>query len=156
MRTDIRDKMPPQVAVLPGGNQKSEHQPSNAKRLLKKTGTRGLNDRDQNHQQDDPVRDIHAGALGLRSEPALSLASRQTLPEAMTLHIELPFRQTLIRLDVLPAGAARHLRRQGRRRWLFVPVNLFQVIPHVLLIEGRLRLSWLVEVHRPEARRIRR
>ena len=52
--------------------------------------------------------------------------------------------------------AVHYLRRQLRTGWLLVPADLFQIVPHILLIERRLRATRRIALGRPETRRVGR
>src|ERR1700722_17751944 len=60
-------------------------------------------------------------------------------------------RQDAVRFAVFFAGPLHHFGRQGGRRWALVPMDGFQVVPHVLLVEGGLRAPRLIARTRPEA-----
>src|SRR5581483_8188623 len=61
-----------------------------------------------------------------------------------------------IRFSVFFAGLLDDFGRQRRGGRLLVPTNGFQMIPHVLLVERRLRAARIVAGARPEAGRIGR
>ena len=67
------------------------------------------------------------------------------------LNLQLASCQLTIRPEVLFACPPRDFLGKGGRGRLFVPANFFEVIPHILLIVGILRLARLIGVGRPEA-----
>ena len=89
------------------------------KSLLKKPRIRRLNRGEQDDSDDAPIRYANAAF------------PRPMLP----LNIQLESCELLIRFHVLIARPTSDFRGKSRRRWLLVPANLFQIIPHVLLIE---------------------
>ena len=62
----------------------------------------------------------------------------------------------LIGFSIFLLSRHHDFRRKRRRRWLLVPSDFLEVIPHVLLIKRRLRFAGSVLIRGPEARRIRR
>src|SRR5215471_15882109 len=123
------------MPILPGSQQVPNHQPRNAKRFLKKTRTRRLNYRNQQRKQNEPVGNVH-------SATSSSTAS----------NVQLAPSKPPVRFNIFLAGLLRHFRRKRRRRRLLVPANLFQVISHVLLVEGWLRCAWFVSIRGPKTR----
>src|SRR6202012_5984151 len=64
-------------------------------------------------------------------------------------------RDALVGLDVFRPRLLDHVRRQLRRRRLFVPALGGRPVAHVLLVEGRRRLARLPGIGGPEARGVR-
>src|SRR5579875_84579 len=53
-------------------------------------------------------------------------------------------RQKPVRLEILLLRALHHRIRQCRRGRFLVPVNALEIIPNILLVERRLRMSWRI------------
>src|SRR6266849_1629776 len=64
--------------------------------------------------------------------------------------------EQFISLEITRSRCGGHLRRQRRRRRLFVPGNSLEVVAHKLLVERSLGFADLVAFNRPETRRIGR
>src|SRR5262245_8421923 len=65
-------------------------------------------------------------------------------------NLEAHTRQLLIRLQIPPPRPLNHLKRQRRRRRLFVPLTTLQPIPHELLVVAGLVVAGFVFVGGPE------
>src|SRR5579883_1326806 len=96
-----------------------------------------------------PVR-IRLGTPGARKTPP----SRPAAGRAGSCRLvrKIAASQFAIGLPVFFARPQRDLLRQARRGRLLVPVDRFQIVPHVLLVIGGLRAPGLVLIHRPEPR----
>src|ERR1700730_138314 len=58
----------------------------------------------------------------------------------------------LVCFQIARGGCRGHFRGQSWRRRLLVPVNTFEIIAHILLVERRLGFTHLVTFERPETR----
>src|SRR5579863_7536489 len=63
-------------------------------------------------------------------------------------------RHLRVGLNVLLTRLLRHFRRERRSGRLLVPLDAFQVIAHVLLVERFLRATGTIFILRPESRRV--
>src|ERR1051326_5265897 len=82
--------------------------------------------------------------------------SAQFMSLSYPLPLQFPSGELAISLYVLSARVLRDFLRQRWRRRLFVPLDLFQVVTHVLLVERFLPFARLVLFGGPEPRGIGR
>src|SRR3989338_367988 len=58
-------------------------------------------------------------------------------------------------LEIFFAGFLNYIRRQIRRRGIFIPAKALKIIPDKLLVKAGLSSAFGVRIYRPETRRVR-
>src|SRR4051794_39994986 len=105
--------------------------------------------RARSHRSREPAGPARPPCPGGRGSPPWAGSAPGPSP------LEGALRDPLVGLDVLGAGLLDHVGWQLGSGWRVVPARLVGPVAHELLVEGGLRLAWLVAVGGPEARGVR-